>query len=47
MIISAFNDKSIGKVSPIGDAVAIFPPIEPTFLTWTDPYLFKIELKSG
>ena len=32
IIISAFSDNSIGNVSPIGDAVAIFPAIVPTFL---------------
>ena len=32
IIIFAFKDKSKGKVSPIGEAVAIFPPIVPTFL---------------
>ena len=28
---SAFNDNKIGNVSPIGDAVAMFPPMVPTF----------------
>ena len=30
--ISAFKDSKIGKESPIGDAVAMLPPIVPTFL---------------
>ena len=30
--ISAFKESKIGKVSPIGDAVAILPPMVPTFL---------------
>ena len=47
IIIFAFKDKSRGKVSPIGEAVAIFPPIVPTFLIWTEPYLLNILLKSG
>ena len=29
---SAFKDNKIGNESPIGDAVAILPPIVPTFL---------------
>jgi len=29
--ISAFKDNKIGKVSPIGEAVAMLPPIVPTF----------------
>jgi len=28
---SAFNDNKIGNVSPIGDAVAMLPPMVPTF----------------
>ena len=28
-------------VDAIGDAVAILPPIVPTLLIWTDPYLFN------
>ena len=28
---SAFKDNRIGNESPIGDAVAILPPIVPTF----------------
>ena len=30
--ISAFKDSKICNESPIGDAVAILPPIVPTFL---------------
>ena len=30
--IRLFKESSIGNVSPIGEAVAIFPPIVPTFL---------------
>tara|TARA_B100000475_G_scaffold159706_1_gene120473 strand:- start:385 stop:534 length:150 start_codon:yes stop_codon:yes gene_type:complete len=29
---SAFKDSKIGNESPIGDAVAMLPPIVPTFL---------------
>ena len=38
----AFNDNNKGKVSPIGEAVTIFPPIVATFLIWFDPYLNNI-----
>ena len=31
-MISAFKDNKIGNESPIGDAVAILPPMVPTFL---------------
>tara|TARA_B100001059_G_scaffold43888_1_gene36211 strand:+ start:289 stop:423 length:135 start_codon:yes stop_codon:yes gene_type:complete len=31
IITSAFKDNRIGNESPIGDAVAILPPIVPTF----------------
>ena len=38
----ASKDINKGKVSPIGDAVAIFPEIVPTLRIWVEPYLFKI-----
>ena len=41
--ISAFKDSKIGNESPFGVDVAILPPIVPTFLIWTDPYLLRIE----
>ena len=41
--ISAFNDNKIGKVSPIGEAVAMLPPIVPTLRIWTEPYLLRTE----
>ena len=47
MAITAFNDNISGKESPIGDAVAIFPPNVATFLILTEPYLLSILLKSG
>ena len=40
------RDNSRGKVSPMGDAVAILPAIVATFLICTDPYLLRIVLKS-
>ena len=41
---SSANNK--GKVSPIGDAVAMFPATVATFLICTEPYLLRIEVKS-
>ena len=43
----AFKAIRAGEPSPIGDPLAILPPIVAEFLTWTPPYLNSILLKCG
>ena len=43
----ASKESNSGSVSPIGEAVAIFPANVATFLICVEPYLFKILVKSG
>ena len=45
--ILASRDNNNGKVSPMGEAVAMLPAIVATFLICIDPYLLRISVKSG